>query len=129
MVSIPEALGRPRRLLAVAGTGLVVMFADTDAGSVITAAQSGAQWGYRLLLLQFLLVPVLYLVQELTVRLVLETGRGHGELILQRFGRGWAWVSVSTLAIACVGALVSELSGLAGVGLLYGVPRWASMVM
>jgi len=129
MVSIPAFMSPPRRLLAIAGTGLVVMFADTDAGSVITAAQSGAQWGYKLLLLQLLLVPVLYLVQELTVRLGLVTGRGHGELILQRFGRGWAWLSVSTLAVACVGALVSELSGLAGVGLLYGVPRWASMVM
>ncbi len=129
MVSIPAvAFSPPRRLLAVIGTGLVVMFADTDAGSVITAAQSGAQWGYKLLLLQLLLVPVLYLVQELTVRLGLVTGRGHGELILQRFGRGWAWLSVGTLAVACVGALVSELSGLAGVGLLYGVPRWASMV-
>ena len=41
-----------RRFLLVAGPGLVVMLADTDAGSVITAAQSGAQWGYRLLLLQ-----------------------------------------------------------------------------
>jgi len=53
-----------RRLLFVAGPGLVVMLADTDAGSVITAAQSGAQWGYSLLLLQFLLIPILYLVQE-----------------------------------------------------------------
>ena len=60
---------RWRRFLAVAGPGLVVMLADTDAGSVITAAQSGAQWGYRLLLLQFILIPILYIVQELTVRL------------------------------------------------------------
>ena len=44
---------RWRRFLAVAGPGIVVMLADTDAGSVITAAQSGAQWGYSLLLLQF----------------------------------------------------------------------------
>jgi NRAMP (natural resistance-associated macrophage protein)-like metal ion transporter len=112
----------------VVGTGIVVMFADTDAGSVITAAQSGAQWGYSLLVLQILLIPVLYLVQELTVRLGLVTGQGHGELILRHFGRAWAWLSVTTLAVACVGALVSELSGLAGVGLLYGVPRWASMI-
>ena len=104
------------------------MLADTDAGSVITAAQSGAQWGYALLGLQLLLIPVLYLVQELTLRLGLVTQRGHGELIREHFGAGWAWLSVCTLAIACVGALVSELSGLAGVGLLYGVPRWASMV-
>ena len=37
---------------AVFGPGLVVMLADTDVGSVITAGQSGVQWGYRLLLLQ-----------------------------------------------------------------------------
>ena len=116
-----------RRFLAVTGTGIVVMLADTDAGSIITAAQSGAQRGYQLLLLQVVLIPILFFVQELTVRLGVVTGRGHGELILERFGRGWAWLSVSTLAIACLGALVSELSGLAGVGLLFGVPAWVTM--
>ncbi|HQU16768.1 MAG: NRAMP family divalent metal transporter [Gammaproteobacteria bacterium] len=115
--------------LLVAGPGLVVMLADTDAGSVITAAQSGARWGYRLLLLQVLLIPVLYVVQELTVRLGLVSGRGHGELIQERFGRGWAWLSVSTLVLACLGALISELSGMAGVGLLYGIPTWLTMLL
>ena len=62
------------------------MLADTDAGNVVTAAQSGAQWGYRLLPLVLLLIPMLYMVQELTVRLGLYTGRGHGELIRERFG-------------------------------------------
>ena len=76
-----------RRFLVVAGPGLVVMLADTDAGSIITAAQSGAQWGYRLLALQFLLIPILYIVQELTVRLGAATGKGHGGLILERYGR------------------------------------------
>ena len=33
--------------LGIIGPGLVVMLADTDAGSVITAAQSGAVWGYK----------------------------------------------------------------------------------
>ncbi|HVA38832.1 MAG TPA: divalent metal cation transporter [Candidatus Dormibacteraeota bacterium] len=113
--------------LAVAGPGLVVMLADTDAGSVITAAQSGARWGYKLLALQLLLVPILFVVQELTVRLGLTTGRGHGELIRERFGSFWAWISVSTLMIACVGALVTELSGVAGVGLLFGLPRVLSV--
>src|SRR6266704_4344007 len=116
------------RFTAVAGPGLVVMLADTDAGSVITAAQSGAEWGYRLLLLQLVLVPILFVVQELTVRLGIVTGRGHGELIRDHFGRGWAWVSVGTLVLACVGALLSELSGLAGVGLLFGIPASATMI-
>jgi len=76
------------RFAAVAGPGLVVMLADTDAGSVITAAQSGAEWGYRLLLLQLVLVPILYAVQELTVRLGIVTAKGHAELIRDHFGGG-----------------------------------------
>ncbi|MFO1118459.1 MAG: divalent metal cation transporter [Beijerinckiaceae bacterium] len=117
------------RFLAVAGPGIVVMLADTDAGSVITAAQSGAQWGYRLLLLQLVLAPILYVVQELTVRLGIVSGKGHAELILLHFGKFWAWFSVITLCVSCVGALLSELSGLAGVGLMMGVPAWTTMIL
>jgi NRAMP (natural resistance-associated macrophage protein)-like metal ion transporter len=118
-----------RRFAAVAGPGLVVMLADTDAGSIITAAQSGAEWGYGLLLLQLILVPILFMVQELTVRLGIVTRKGHAELIGEQFGRGWAWLSVGTLVISCIGALLSELSGLAGVGLLIGVPAPVTMVL
>ena len=105
------------------------MLADTDAGSIITAAQSGAEWGYRLLLLQLILIPILYLVQELTVRLGIVTGLGHGQLIRQHFGAPWAWISVATLILSCMGALISELSGIAGVGQLLGIPAWISMTV
>src|ERR1700733_5840229 len=115
--------------LAVVGPGLVVMLADTDVGSIITAAQSGVQWGYRLLLLQLLLIPVLYVVQELTVRLGIFTGKGHGELIRETFGPFWAWVSVTGLGIAATGALLTEFSGVAGVGEIYGVPRAVSLAL
>ena len=115
--------------LAVLGPGLVVMLADTDVGSVITAAQSGVQWGYRLLLVQFVLMPILYMVQELTVRLGIFTGRGHGELIRDTFGPVWAWVSAAGLAVATAGALLTEFSGVAGVGELYGVSRFVTLPM
>ncbi len=111
------------------GPGLVVMLADTDVGSIITAGQSGVQWGYSLLLLQVVLIPILYMVQELTVRLGIFTGRGHGELIKETFGPAWAWISVAGLAVATGGALLTELSGVAGVGELYGVPRAASLAI
>ena len=117
------------RFAAVAGPGIVVMLADTDAGSVITAAQSGAQWGYQLLLLQLILAPILFVVQELTVRLGIVSGKGHGDLIQQQFGRGWALLSVGTLVLACIGALLSELSGLAGAGLVFGVPVSLTMTI
>ncbi|HUC63096.1 MAG TPA: divalent metal cation transporter [Alphaproteobacteria bacterium] len=111
------------------GPGIVVMLADTDVGSIITAAQSGVEWGYRLLLLQLVLVPILYVVQELTVRLGIFTGKGHGELIRLAFGKRWAWVSVAGLAITTAGALLTEFSGVAGVGELFGVPRLASLAL
>ena len=119
--------GRWMRFLAVFGPGLGVMLADTDVGSIITAGQSGVQWGYRLVLLQVLLMPVLYMVQELTVRLGVFTGRGHGELIRDSFGPVWAWVSAAGLAVATAGALLTEFSGVAGVGEMYGVPRTISL--
>ncbi len=123
------APSRWRRIATVTGPGVVVMLADTDAGSIVTAAQSGAQWGYRLLLLQVVLIPILFIVQELTVRLGIVTGQGHGRGIQRHFGPVWAWISVSTLLLACAGALVTELSGIAGVGALVGIPAWISMAV
>ena len=111
------------RSIAVWGPGLVVMLADTDAGNVVTAAQSGAQWGYRLLPLVLFLIPMLYMVQELTARLGIFTGCGHGELIRARFGLGWAWLSTAGLAAATIGSLVTEFTGVAGVGELFGLSR------
>jgi Mn2+/Fe2+ NRAMP family transporter len=105
------------------------MLADTDVGSIVTAAQSGAQWGYKLLLLQIVLIPILYVVQELTVRLAIFTGKGHGELIRETFGAKWAWISVAGLAVATIGALLTEFSGVAGVGALFGVPRTLSLAL
>lgn len=128
----PDSVSRRRRwlrwgLLTVWGPGLVVMLADTDAGSLITASQSGAQWGYRMVLPQLILMPILYVVQEMTVRLGVVTGKGHGALIRERFGRFWAWVSAFTLFASAIGALLTEFAGVAGVGELFGVSRWVSI--
>jgi NRAMP (natural resistance-associated macrophage protein)-like metal ion transporter len=114
-------------ILAVLGPGQMVMLADTEVGSVITAAQSGARWGYSLLPLQFVLIPVLFVVQELTVRLGIFTGKGHGKLIREHYGAGWAWVSVGGMVLSILGAMVAEFSGVAGVGELFGVPRATSL--
>lgn len=109
--------------VAVWGPGLLVMLADTDAGNVVTSAQAGATWGYRLLPLLLLLIPMLYMVQELTVRLGLSTGRGYGELIRERFGVIGGSLSLFALAAAVIGSLVTEFTGVAGIGELYGLSR------
>jgi len=113
--------------LATLGPGLTVMLADTDAGSVITAAQSGAQWGYKLLWVQFALIPVLYFIFELTIRLGITTRKGHGELIKEQFGTKWAWLSVTALFVSAIGALVTEFIGIAGAGLVFGISPWETV--
>ncbi len=117
------------RAAAVWGPGILVMLADTDAGNVVAAAQGGALFGYRLLPLILLLIPMLYLVQELTARLGVYTGRGHAELIRERYGLGWALVAVAGLAAAAIGSLVTEFTGVAGIGEMFGVPRALTLPM
>src|ERR1700733_9428274 len=123
---LAQPLARPRawwlKYLAAAGPGLVVAFADTEAGSVTTAATSGAQYGMKLVLLQLLLIVPLFVIQEMTVRLGTVSGRGHAALIRERYGLGWAWVSLGTMLITNFAALMTEFIGIAGAALIFGIP-------
>lgn len=133
MTDEPRSRNSPRFswriVLVVAGPGLVAMLADTDAGSVITVAQSGARWGYRLLLANLLFIPFMFIAQELALRVGMGTGQGALELVRRRFGRRPALLLLAVLAASCFGALVSELSGLAGVGHALGLPVGATMLI
>jgi Mn2+/Fe2+ NRAMP family transporter len=125
--TVPYEVAAPKRsalwrYLAVAGPGLVVMFADTEAGSITTAAVSGAQFGMKLILLQLLLIVPLFVVQEMTVRLGTLTGKGHAQLIRERYGLFWAWISLGTMFVTNVGALVTEFIGIAGAALIFNLP-------
>ena len=114
-------LGR-RRWLRVLGPAWVVMLADVDAPSVLTAAKAGTEFGYALLLPLLALIPVLYLVQEMTSRLGVATGRGHAELLREHYGFGWAAVAVISMAGIDMLAYVAEFAGIVlGAGIL-GVP-------
>jgi len=110
------------KYLAVAGPGLIVAFADTEAGSVTIAATSGAQFGMKLVLLQLLLIVPLFVIQEMTVRLGTVSGRGHAALIRDRYGLGWAWVSLGTMLVTNFAALITEFIGVAGAALIFGIP-------
>eukprot|EP01004_Peranema_trichophorum_P003358 NODE_2352_length_1605_cov_54.993252_g2021_i0.p1 GENE.NODE_2352_length_1605_cov_54.993252_g2021_i0~~NODE_2352_length_1605_cov_54.993252_g2021_i0.p1 ORF type:complete len:347 (+),score=6.08 NODE_2352_length_1605_cov_54.993252_g2021_i0:122-1162(+) len=116
-----------RRWLAIAGPGLVVMLADTDAGCLITAGQTGMQWGYSCVLLQFILVPIVFIAQELTIRLAIFTHQGQTELIKAHFGKFWAWFAVVCILLTCTGGLCSEISGVTGVGEIFKVPKQLSV--
>ncbi len=104
------------------GPGLIVAFADTEAGSITTAATSGAQFGMKLVLLQLLLIVPLFVVQEMTVRLGTVTAKGHAQLIRENYGLSWTWLSLGTMLVTNVAALVTEFIGIAGAALVFGVP-------
>jgi Mn2+/Fe2+ NRAMP family transporter len=99
----------------------VVAFADTEAGSITTAATSGAQFGMKLVLLQLLLIIPLFIVQEMTVRLGIVSGKGHAQLIRENYGLGWTWVSIGTMMVTNIAALITEFIGIAGVAMIFGV--------
>jgi Mn2+/Fe2+ NRAMP family transporter len=122
--SITGALRAPAlaRWVRVVGPAWVVMLADVDAPSVITAGKGGTESGYALLLPCFAIVPLLFLVQEMTARLALATGKGHVELVRSRYGRGPAAVSVLGMAVINFVAYVAEFAGIAlGAGIV-GIP-------
>ena len=73
-------------LLAILGPGLIVMAGDNDAGAFATYGQAGQNYGTTLLWTMALLIPVLYVNQEMVLRLGAVTGVGHARLIFERFG-------------------------------------------
>jgi hypothetical protein len=62
--------------LAIVGPGLIVMVGDNDAGGVATYSQAGQNFGTHLLWVLLLLIPVLYVAQEMVLRLGAVTGVG-----------------------------------------------------
>jgi Mn2+/Fe2+ NRAMP family transporter len=111
-------------LLAIIGPGLIVMVGDNDAGGVATYTQAGQNYGYSLLWVLLLLVPVLIVNQEMVVRLGAVTGVGHARLINERFGRGWGRFSVGDLFLLNFLTLVTEFIGITLAADYIGIPRY-----
>jgi len=110
-------------LLAILGPGLIVMVGDNDAGAFGTYTQAGQNYGTSLLWTLLLLVPVLYVNQEMVLRLGAVTGVGHARLIFARFGRFWGAFSVIDLFLLNALTIVTEFIGVS-LGLSYlGLPR------
>ena len=99
------------------------MVGDNDAGAFSTYAQAGQNYGTTLLWTLALLIPVLYVNQEMVLRLGAITGVGHAKLILRRFGKFWGAFSVIDLFVLNALTLVTEFIGISlGLGVL-GVPK------
>jgi len=118
-----------KTLLAIVGPGLIVMCGDNDAGAFSTYGQAGQNYGTRLLWTLLLLVPVLYVNQEMVLRLGAVTGVGHARLIIERFGRFWGSLEVIDLFILNALTLVTEFIGITLAASYLGVPKPVAVVL
>jgi Mn2+/Fe2+ NRAMP family transporter len=125
-----RAAGRSWRLLwLLAGPGVLVMLGENDGPSMVSYATTGATYGVGFFI-PFILVTFVmaFIVQEMTVRLGIATGRGHAELIFQRFGPFWGYFSMADLVFGNVLTLVTEFIAIQAGGLYFGVPTWLSVL-
>src|ERR1700675_3845103 len=115
---------RLKTLLAILGPGLIVMVGDNDAGAFSTYTQAGQNYGTTLLWTLMLLIPVLYVNQEMVLRLGAVSGVGHARLILERFGKFWGAFSVIDLFLLNGLTIVTEFIGLTLAFDYLGVPKF-----
>ncbi|MBV9451418.1 MAG: divalent metal cation transporter [Streptosporangiaceae bacterium] len=118
-----------KTLLAIVGPGLIVMVGDNDAGAFQTYGQAGQNYGTHLLWTLLLLVPVLYVNQEMVLRLGAVTGVGHARLILERFGKFWGAFSVIDLFILNALTIVTEFIGITLAAGYLGVPKVVAVAL
>ena len=124
-----------RTLLAILGPGLIVMVGDNDAGAFGTYTQAGQNYGTTLLWTLVLLIPVLFVNQEMVLRLGVVTGVGHARLIFERFGKFWGAFSVIDLFLLNALTIVTEFIGISlgleylGVSKLWGIGAAAIVIM
>jgi len=129
----PRASGLRRRLAGamglLVGPGVLAMLGENDGPSMLSYASSGASYGIGFFLPFILLTfAAAYVVQEMAMRLGAVTGRGYGELVFQRFGRFWGWVSAGDLVLTNFVTLITEVVAIRlGMG-FFGIPAWGAVV-
>ena len=116
-------------LSVVIGPGVITMVADNDAGGISTYAVTGSRYGFSLLWILVILVPMAYFIQEMTVRLGAVTKRGHAQAIFEGFGPFWGWFSLIDLAVVNWLTLVTEYIGMMAAGELFGIPAWITFIV
>jgi len=119
-----------RRLLAFAGPAYMVSVGYMDPGNWATDLEGGARFGYRLIWVLVLTNLMAVLLQALSARLGIVTGRDLAQACRDTYPRFINW-SLFFLCEVAIGAMdLAELLGTAiGINLLFGLPlQWAVLI-
>ncbi|WP_287154780.1 Nramp family divalent metal transporter [Candidatus Solincola tengchongensis] len=122
-------LGRREILvfLAVLGPGIITAMVDNDAGGIATYSVAGARFGYELLWVLTFTAILLALVQEMTVRMGMVTGKGLAALIRERFSIRLTSFIMLILLITNFANTISNFAGLAAGMQLFHVPPYLAV--
>ncbi len=119
--------GKVGKIISTWGPAWLVMIADVDAASAITAADTGAQYGTKLVWFLMLLVIPLYVIQEVAGRVGAVTGKGLGELIRENYSRHIAVLAAIPMALVDIISYIVEYTGIAVGFQMMGVSPWISV--
>jgi NRAMP (natural resistance-associated macrophage protein)-like metal ion transporter len=125
-----QSSSKPKSLLRV-GPGLITGVADDDPSGIGTYSVAGAQFGYQLLWLAPLCVPLMIAVQEMCGRVALVTNKGLSAIIKEYYPK-WLLYSVLTLLIGAntinIYADINIMA--ASMKMLFGLPfaLWATVL-
>jgi manganese transport protein len=132
----PSALERIRArrglrgILPLLGPAFVAAIAYVDPGNFATNVAGGAKYGYLLLWVVLAANLIAMVIQALSAKLGLATGRNLPELCRERFGRRASiglWLQAELIAMAT--DLAEFVGASVGLNLLFGVPLFAAGLM
>ena len=115
------------RLWPFLGPAFIASIAYVDPGNFATNIQGGAKFGYTLLWVVVCSNLMAMLIQSLSAKLGIATGRNLAELCRLHFPRPLVWVMwVLMEAVAMATDLAEFLGAAIGFNLLFGIPLWAA---
>lgn len=127
----PEQRTRPVSLWKRLGPGLITGSADDDPSGIGTYSVAGAQFGYGLLWLTPLCVPLMIAVQEMCGRIGAITGKGLAGVLKEHYARWILYCAVGLLFIANTINVWADLNVMAAsTQMLFGLtlPFWLTVI-
>jgi manganese transport protein len=112
-----------RALLPFVGPAFIASIAYIDPGNFATNIQGGAQFGYALLWVILLANLMAMLLQSLSAKLGIATGRNLAEVSRERFPKWVCYILWITQEVTAMATDLAEFLGAAiGLNLLFGIP-------
>jgi Mn2+/Fe2+ NRAMP family transporter len=113
--------------LAVAGPGIITSNVDNDAGGIATYSMAGAHFGTGLLWSLLPIMLALIIIQEMSARMGVVTGKGLSDLIRERFGVRITVYLLAALVLTNFGNVIAEFAGVASSLEIFAVPKYVSV--